>query len=170
MWNGRKEDELAPRGASPTVAQLGRDGIPISTMPSRAADADSSRAVSGVGKSVVIKGEIYSREDLMIDGEVEGTINLPDHRLTIGPGGKVQAGVNAREIIVRGAVNGKLDAAERIEIRKDANVTGDVAAPRVAIEDGAYLKGRVDVSREEPAKSSEQRPPKQVSATVSSLN
>ena len=154
MWNSRKEDEPAPgiaSNGSPTVAQLAREGIPMSTQSERSAAPAASRTV-GVGKSVLIKGEVYSREDLVIDGEVEGTIKLPDHRLTVGPSGKVRAGVNAREITVLGSVNGNLNAADKIEIHKEAKVVGDITTSRIAIEDGAYCKGSVNVTRQEAAK------------------
>jgi len=149
----------------------------MSTMPERSAEPDSPRTAGGIGKSVLIKGEVYSREDLVIDGEVEGTVKLPDHRLTVGPSGKVQAGVNAREITVRGSVNGNLDAADKIEIRKEAKVVGNVTTSRIAIEDGAYFKGTVNVTRQEAVKRPEvakpefvPREPVTATASIGSVN
>lgn len=98
-----------------------------------------------IGKSVVIKGQIFSREDLTVDGEVEGSIELQENRLTIGPHGKLQAGVKAREIVVLGTINGNVEAFDKIDIRKDAKLVGDLKTSRIVIEDGAYFKGSIDI-------------------------
>ncbi len=100
-----------------------------------------------IGKSVMIKGEIHSREDLTIDGEVEGVVELHDNRLTVGPNGKVQASVKAREIIVLGTILGNVDVTDKIDIRKDAKLVGDIRTARIVIEDGAYFKGSTDIVR-----------------------
>jgi cytoskeletal protein CcmA (bactofilin family) len=100
----------------------------------------------------MVKGQIYSREDLIVDGEVEGTIELQEHRLTVGPNGKVQAGIKAREIVVLGAIHGNVDATDKIDIRKDAKLVGDIKAARIVIEDGAYFKGSIDIVKPEPGK------------------
>ena len=102
-----------------------------------------------IGKSVVIKGQIFSREDLVIDGEVEGSVELPEHRLTVGASGKVMAGVNARELVVLGTVHGNVQTSDKLEIRKEAKLVGDVKTARIAIEDGAYFKGNIDIARAE---------------------
>ncbi len=98
-----------------------------------------------LGKSVTIKGQIVGREDLTIDGEVEGSIELKDHRLTVGATGNVRAGVKAREVVVQGKLNGKVEAGDKIEIRSNATLIGDVQTARIVIEDGAYFKGAVDI-------------------------
>ena len=98
-----------------------------------------------IGKAVMIKGQIFSREDLVIDGEVEGTVEATDHRVTVGPNGKVHAGVKAREIVVLGGITGNVEAAEKIDIRKDAKLVGDIKTTRIVIEDGAYFKGSIDI-------------------------
>jgi cytoskeletal protein CcmA (bactofilin family) len=103
--------------------------------------------VAAIGKSVIIKGQILSREDLYLDGEMEGTVEVPDHRLTIGPHAKLQAGIRAREIVVLGSVNGNVEASEKIDIRKDAKLTGDIKTGGIVIEDGAYFKGSIDIVR-----------------------
>jgi cytoskeletal protein CcmA (bactofilin family) len=149
----------------------------MSPIGTRSADPVSSSAVSGIGKSVLIKGEIYSREDLIIDGEVEGTVELPDQRLTVGPSAKIKADLTSREIVVRGVVTGTLDASEKIEIRKEAKVVGKITTSRLSIEDGAYIKGSVEVTRQAVVKDKEIKPsavvgaePLTAAASLGSLN
>jgi cytoskeletal protein CcmA (bactofilin family) len=95
----------------------------------------------------MIKGQILSREDLYLDGEMEGTVEVPEHRLTIGPHAKLQAGIRAREVLVLGTVNGNVEAGEKIDIRKDAKLIGDIKTGGIIIEDGAYFKGSIDIVR-----------------------
>lgn len=106
--------------------------------------------VAILGKSVAIKGQIVGREDLTIDGDVEGAIELSDHRLTVGPSGTVHSNVKAREVVIFGNVKGNIDAVDKIEIRSNATLIGDIRTARVLIEDGAYFKGAVDITRKEP--------------------
>lgn len=101
-----------------------------------------------IGKSVVIKGELSGSEDLYVDGTVEGTILLQDNSLVIGPNGQVRANVNAKGVIVQGKLEGNIRASDRTELRKTAVAIGDIVTQRVAIEDGAYFKGRVDIQKE----------------------
>ena len=125
----------------------------MSTLPTRPSEPRTEPTRGGnaiIGKSVIIKGQIYGREDLTIDGEVEGTVELQEHRLTIGPHGKVRADIKAREIVVLGNVYGNVDVADKIEIRKDAKLVGDIKTARIVIEDGAYFKGTTDIVRPEP--------------------
>jgi cytoskeletal protein CcmA (bactofilin family) len=123
----------------------------MSTVPSRPTESfDTPRAGNAVlGKSVIVKGQILSREDLTIDGEVEGTIEMQEHRLTVGPNGKVRASVKAREVIVLGTLHGNVETGDRIDIRKEAKLVGDIRTARIVIEDGAYFKGNVDIVRAE---------------------
>lgn len=100
-----------------------------------------------IGKSVVIKGELSGSEDLYLDGQVEGSIFLKGNNLTVGPNGQVKANVDAKGVIVQGKLEGNLTATDRVELRKSAIVTGDIATQRIAIEEGAYLKGKVDVGK-----------------------
>jgi cytoskeletal protein CcmA (bactofilin family) len=127
----------------------------MSTVPSRPTESfDAPRAGNAVlGRSVLVKGQILSREDLTIDGEVEGTIEMQEHRLTIGPNGKVRASVKAREIIVLGTLHGNVETGDRIDIRKEAKLVGDIRTARIVIEDGAYFKGNVDIVRADVPKS-----------------
>jgi len=101
-----------------------------------------------IGKSVIIKGELSGSEDLYVDGSVEGTIELKGNNLTIGPNGQVRANVNAKSVVVQGKLQGNIHATDRAELRKSANAVGDIVTQRVAIEDGAYFKGKVDIQRE----------------------
>ncbi|HWF93280.1 MAG TPA: polymer-forming cytoskeletal protein [Terriglobales bacterium] len=101
-----------------------------------------------IGKSVVIKGELSGSEDLYIDGQVEGSIELHGNNLTIGANGQVKANVNAKGVVVQGKLEGNIRASDRAELRKSAIAVGDIATQRLAIEDGAYFKGRVDIQGE----------------------
>jgi cytoskeletal protein CcmA (bactofilin family) len=104
-----------------------------------------------IGKSIVIKGELSGSEDLTVEGEVEGKIELRDHVLTIGANARITAQVVAKAIVVFGHVRGNLDAAEKVDIRDSGSVEGDVVSPRVAIADGAHFRGSVDMQRKEQA-------------------
>ncbi len=104
--------------------------------------------VAHIGKSVIVKGELSGSEDLFLDGEVEGSIELKGHSLIIGPHGRVRANVRARDIVVHGKVDGNLQGSERVELKKSAVLAGDILTQRIVIEDGAYFKGAVDVQRE----------------------
>lgn len=107
---------------------------------------------AALGKNVTVKGQIFAREDLTIDGEVEGTVECHEHRLTIGPNARVQAGLKAREIIIHGSIQGNVDATDKIDIKKEAKLVGDIKTSRIVIEDGAYFKGSIDISKPSPAK------------------
>jgi cytoskeletal protein CcmA (bactofilin family) len=100
-----------------------------------------------IGKSLVIKGEVSGSESLYIDGRVEGSINLSGNRVTIGRNGVVAANISAREIVVLGKVRGNLTASDRVDIRSDGSLTGDVVAARISIEDGAFFKGGIDIRK-----------------------
>ena len=107
--------------------------------------APLSGDLAQIGKSVVIKGELSGSEDLYVDGVVEGSIALKNNSLTVGPNGQVKASVDAKGIVVQGKVEGNVTASDRVELRKAAIVTGDITTQRIAIEEGAYLKGRIDI-------------------------
>ena len=100
-----------------------------------------------IGKSVVIKGELSGSEDLYVDGHVEGTIALKGNSLTVGPNGQVKASVDAKGVVVQGKLEGNVQVSDRVELRKSAIVTGDISAQRISIEEGAFLKGKVDIHR-----------------------
>lgn len=145
----------------------------MSTQPVRPVEPRVEAPRSGnaiIGKSVVIKGQIYGREDLTIDGEVDGTVELQEHRLTIGPNGKVVATIKAREMVVLGTVHGNIEIREKIEIRKEAKLVGDIRTARIVIEDGAYFKGNIDILRAEVAKPAAATPKPQPIASAASAS
>ena len=102
-----------------------------------------------LGQSAVLRGDLAGKEDLLIEGQVEGTINVPDHCVTIGSHGEVKAEIQARQVVILGSVTGNISARERIEIRKTGQVVGDLVAAAIAIEGGAFLKGSIDIVREQ---------------------
>lgn len=168
MWNKRKEEEYPPKsGTMPAPAGLGKENPPMSTAPSTSHYSPDVRGPAVIGKSVMIKGQIFSREDLTIDGEIDGSVELQEHRLTVGPHGKLQAGVKAREIVVLGTIHGNVEASDKIDIRKDAKLVGDIKTARIVIEDGAYFKGSIDIVRPEITKPAPVPPPKPVVAAPS---
>jgi cytoskeletal protein CcmA (bactofilin family) len=172
MWNRRKDEPTpAPVSARPTPSELAKEGIPMSTLPTRAIEPTLEPSRPGgqaiLGKSVIIKGQIVSREDLTIDGEVEGTVELQEHRLTIGPNGKVVSTVKAREVVVLGTLHGNVETRDRIHIRKDAKLVGDIRTARIEIEDGAYFKGNIDIVRTEPKQAAAQPKPQGVTSPSS---
>ena len=163
VWNKQRREEepsrplntntIRPAPPAPPV-ETKKEGTTLSSMSSMPVgrmEPEPSRGGSAtIGKAVKINGQIYSREDLYVDGDVEGTIELMDHKLTVGPNGKVHAGVKAREVVALGVIQGNVEASERIEIRKDAKLVGDIKTARIVIEDGAYFKGSIDIVKTEP--------------------
>jgi cytoskeletal protein CcmA (bactofilin family) len=153
MWNRKKDEEFAPRPAAqpvPAAEPVREAPQPMSTTPTRTYEPTPvSNGSASVGKAVMVKGQIFSREDLYIDGDVEGNVELAEHRLTVGPNGKVKASVKAREIVVLGNIQGNVEATDKVEIRKDARLVGDIKTARIVIEDGAYFKGGIDIIRPE---------------------
>ena len=107
----------------------------------------NSQEQATIGKSLVIKGEVTGSESLYIDGRVEGSINLPGNRVTIGRNGQIQANVNAKELVVLGKVKGNVTASDRVDIRNEGSLAGDVVCQRISIEDGAYFKGSIDIRK-----------------------
>jgi cytoskeletal protein CcmA (bactofilin family) len=108
----------------------------------------SRNDMAHIGRSVLVKGELSGSEDLYVDGEVEGSVELRDHNLTVGPNGRVRANINAKEVVIHGKVDGNVSGTERVELRKSAVLVGNIATQRIVIEDGAYFKGGIDVSKE----------------------
>ena len=104
--------------------------------------------VTQLGRSLVVKGELTGGEDLTISGQFEGTINVHDHCVTVGPEGKVKAGIQAARVIIYGSVQGNISVRDRVEIHKTGHVVGDLVAPGISIEDGAYFKGKIEILRE----------------------
>ncbi len=153
MWKPTNQPATPGRPAEPE-----RPSTTTTTAPSANLSASEPAAVprpvttttsdqATIGKSLVIKGEVTGSESLYIDGRVEGSINLSGNRVTIGRNGVVSANINAREIVVLGKVRGNLTASDRVDIRSDGSLTGDVVAARISIEDGAFFKGGIDIRK-----------------------
>jgi len=121
--------------------------MPPAPAPEPARSAPPTGEQATIGKGLVIKGEITGSESLYIDGKVDGSINLPGNRVTVGRNGQVAASINAREIVVLGKVRGNITATDRVDIRAEGALTGDVAAARISIEDGAFFKGGIDIRK-----------------------
>ncbi len=168
MWNKRREEEPSKPVNPPSVAppapaaavpvtpkppEVKKEAMPVSTTPMGRVEPESRGGSATIGKAVKIVGQIYSKEDLYVDGDLEGTVEALEHKLTIGPNGTVHAAVKAREVVVLGTIQGNVEAADRIEIRKDAKLVGDIRTARIIIEDGAYFKGSIDIVKAEPGKS-----------------
>lgn len=132
-----------PRPAAPPTQSF--EPAPRATTPSAQVTSSSEQAT--IGKSLVVKGEVTGSESLYIDGKVEGAINLPGNRVTIGRNGQVSANITAREIVVLGKVRGNMTASDRVDIRSEGSLTGDVNAQRISIEDGAFFKGGIDIQK-----------------------
>jgi cytoskeletal protein CcmA (bactofilin family) len=169
MWNKRREDEIpkpvtppTPGGATAPVApnpvEAKKEATPVSSMPVGRIDPEPRGGSATIGKAVKIVGQIFSKEDLFVDGDLEGTVEALEHKLTIGPNGTVHASVKAREVVALGAVQGNVEATDKLEIRKDAKLVGDIKTARIIIEDGAYFKGSIDIVKPEPAKAAPSRP------------
>ena len=133
--------------------------------PFKQPDAFRANDVANIGKSVLIKGELSGSEDLFLDGEVEGSVDLHDHNLTIGPHGRVRANVMAKDVVIHGKVDGNVHGTERVELKRSAVLTGDISTQRIVIEDGAYFKGAIDIKKEnKPASSVAKETPKAFAA------
>jgi cytoskeletal protein CcmA (bactofilin family) len=146
MW---KPNETAAPTFNPTPEHARTSmGVPVSEPIARPAVSAGDQAT--IGKGLVFTGEIAGTESLFIDGKVEGSINLPDNRVTVGRNGKVNASINAREIVVLGTIRGNVSASDRVDIRAEGALTGDVAAARISIEDGAFFKGGIDIRKPVP--------------------
>ncbi len=121
---------------------------------------------STIGRTLVIKGEICGTEALYVDGSVEGKITMPESRVTIGRNGKVDASIQAKEVVVMGKVNGNIECSDRVDIRAEGSVSGDISTVRISVEDGAALKGGIQVRSEGSKNQSKQDQPKAMSASA----
>ena len=143
MWK-RDEAVRPPQpNASPSPSP-----VPEASTPRTETARHLERDMVNIGKSVIIKGELTGSEDLTIEGQVEGKIELRQNVLTIGPNGKIKAQVFAKAVVVQGEVHGNIAATERVDIRDNGSVDGDLSAPRVAIADGAHFRGSIDMQRQ----------------------
>src|SRR5215472_4206370 len=168
MWNKRREDEApkpstqpgpsaaapsAPASVVPKPIEVKKESTPVASTPVGRFEPESRGGSATIGKAVKIVGQIYSKEELYVDGDLEGTLEALEHKLTIGPNGTVHASVKAREVVVLGTIQGNVEAADKIEIRKDAKLVGDIRTARIIIEDGAYFKGSIDIVKADVLKS-----------------
>ena len=148
MW--KRDEAVRPTGAAGSAGGQGQQGTTADASAQRSA-SDSNRPVArdivNIGKSVVIKGELNGSEDLTIEGQVDGKIELRQHELTIGPNGKIKAQVFAKSVVVLGEVTGNISATDKVHIRDNGSVDGDLVAPRVAIAEGAHFRGTIDMQR-----------------------
>jgi cytoskeletal protein CcmA (bactofilin family) len=155
MW---KRDEAAKPGGqsqpapapAPATTPAAPHAATEAARPQPITSVDTHRALEktvNIGKSVIIKGELNGSEDLTIEGQVEGKIELRQNVLTIGPNGKIKAQVFAKSVVILGEVTGNVTATEKVDIRDNGSVDGDIAAPRVAIAEGAHFRGSIDMQR-----------------------
>ena len=133
-------DPIRPQAPAPLSPE------PAAQRPSPTPSAATSEQAT-IGKSLTIKGEITGSEMLYIDGHVEGSVTLPGNRVVVGRNGHVGANISAREVVILGKVNGNINATDRVDIRNEGSLTGDVVAQRISIEDGAYFKGGIDIRK-----------------------
>src|ERR1700682_2113645 len=153
MWKSANPPTIDPKPSTPeqekkpamsTTTHSSSSGEPTASTPRNAA---ISQEQATIGKALVIKGEVTGSESLYVDGIVEGSINLPDHRVTVGRNGQVTANVTAREVVVLGKVKGNVTVSDRVDIRAAGSLSGDVICQRLSIEDGAYFKGSIDIRK-----------------------
>ena len=141
MWSREESQSVSGTAAQPTV---------ISGAPERRANEAKEMRLANIGSSVFVKGELAASEDLMVDGRVEGRIDLPDHALTIGPNANIQADIVAKVVTVFGSVVGGITARDRVDIRRGGSLDGNLSCTRIAIQDGAHFCGRVDTGTRRP--------------------
>lgn len=171
MWWEKKQQpvearRVVPRPAGAPNAESRRDETMPESIPKFSDSALAHQTI--LGRSMLLKGDLSGREDLLIEGQFEGSVTLAEHCLTVGPNGQVKGEIQARQVVVQGAVNGNITAREKIEIRKSGRVVGDLVAAGIAIEDGAYFKGSIDIVREQAGEAAESVPPSAPSALKTS--
>jgi len=153
MWKARPEEDNRPtlnpsQPASPaptTPAGATTSSMNLSPKETPKHVPEPRADVGHIGKSVVLRGELTGNEDLYLDGEIDGNINLRDHKLVIGPNAKIKATISARDVVVHGRVEGNINSIERVELKRSCSLTGDVSTQRIVIEDGAFFKGAIDI-------------------------
>jgi cytoskeletal protein CcmA (bactofilin family) len=171
MWKPRPEENkpmstnpTQPAQPAPLPAAAAAPIIPTPHKETPKANEPFKADVGHIGKSVQIRGELTGSEDLYLDGAIEGTIDLRDHSLIIGPNGKIKAGITARDLVVHGKVEGNVTATGRVELRKSCTLIGDVSTQRIVIEDGAFFKGAIDIK--EKTQNAEPRKPLAAAASA----
>ncbi len=149
MWKPNQPGSQTPPTPEPARPQppAGAPAFDAAAARGGSAAATATGEQATIGKSLVVKGELTGSESLYVDGKVEGAINLPGNRVTVGRNGQVAANIMAREIVVLGKVRGNCQASDRVDIRSEGSLTGDVVAARISIEDGAFFKGGIDIRK-----------------------
>ena len=166
MWNKRRQEKITTCGAAPIAEgastslaarplEIGKNATLMSNIFVAEAKPDSPIGGATIGRTVKFVGQIYSKEDLFVDGNLEGTVEAIAQKFTVGPNGAVHASVKAHNVVVLGTLEGNVEAADRIEIGRDAKVVGDIRTARIHIEDGAYFKGSIDIVKLEPLKTAD---------------
>ncbi len=165
MWTKQPQSEVPSYSSSPVppASQVSAAATPSVSYAARPTPP-TARNVACLGETIEVKGKISGEEDLQVDGKVEGPISLHGQRLTVGRTGQLNSEVAAREVVVYGKVHGNLRASDRVEIKKDGSVTGDVITARISIEDGAFFKGRIEIERGKQSSSNSERESETVSA------
>jgi len=143
MWTKQSQ----PEPPSPSPAPWQPPSSPVNTATAARPTSPAARNVACLGATLEVSGQLSGQEDLQIDGKVEGPISLEGQRLTVGRTGKLISEVTAREVIVYGKITGNVRARDRVEIKKDGEVIGDITTTRISVEDGAYFKGRIEIER-----------------------
>jgi len=146
MWKPTQQGQ----SPSPTPTPEPAAARPVQVQPTLETPRPAASSVgeqASISKGLSIKGEITGTESLFIDGKVEGSISIPGNRVTVGKNGNVTASISAREIVVLGKLKGNVTATDRVDIRAEGALTGDVAAARISIEDGAFFKGGIDIRK-----------------------
>ena len=174
MWNKRREEAIpklsspsgggtslfsVPAAVAPRPVEVKKEATAVSSNPMARFEPESRGGLATIGKAVRIVGQVYSKEELYIDGDLEGTLEAMEHKLIIGPNGTVHATITAREVVVLGSIQGNVEAVDKIEIRKDAKLVGDIRTARIIIEDGAYFKGSIDIVKADALKSASRPQP-----------
>ncbi|MDR3703837.1 MAG: polymer-forming cytoskeletal protein [Candidatus Sulfopaludibacter sp.] len=148
MWNKRTDESYPPRPQQEPSHAPAMQAAPMPTPMARPEPAPPKQ-VAAIGASMTIKGEIRAREELVVDGEVDGTLESQS-LITVGPSGKVHCNIKAREVVIFGSVRGNVDVSEKIAIREQGSLVGDIKTAGISIDDGAYFKGSIDIVRPEP--------------------
>jgi cytoskeletal protein CcmA (bactofilin family) len=172
MWKSNKKEE--ERSPAPPAVQPAPPAPPVAAAPVVSPTTPKTEVhpkmadIAHIGKSVVIRGELSGSEDLFLDGEVEGSIDLKGHSLTIGPNGHIRANVHAQEVVIHGRVDGNIRGTDRVELKKSAVLAGDIFTQRIMIEDGAFFKGAVDIQKPDAKVEAHPEPKRETAAAASS--
>lgn len=148
MWKPSQTGSASPNTTpTPEPARPAAAPAPTAVEPPRPQPTTGSNEQATIGKGLFIKGEISGSESLFVDGKIEGSISLPGNRVTVGRNGQVAANITAREVVILGKIRGNVSATDRVDIRAEGALNGDVAAARISIEDGAFFKGGIDIKK-----------------------